>query len=531
MDPAEAMIQLRHDLTCTYATKDDHVPGTMFDVIGAMSINSAERTRIGCFKTTHAESVRTLMITSLNVNGLNGMKARTLAHLMKQDNGDVLVCVDTRHNENTIKSYRKIFKDILGPGSQVYFSKDPNRTHGEYGGIVIIIGVIWGPSYIPANSRTDDTGQGILARIHLRTITGFISIMGTYWPFVPSKDMQTKPAELSHKLWHRVKAFCKSRHAHKPDPIEYLKHLMIKWMDNDTAEGCEGHIHCGDYNSKWSPSDIGGQRTLSQWASNNYLINGPRLITDRGNLSFVTYGRAHRHGGTWIDHILHAGNPDIIDILGAFNDQGLFYDDISDHKPLIAIFRTSSPRGSQIPAVPKAAKRPELPRSDKRQITMFKHKLHDVIHQIPYTTTSVEEAESAIDFASRYMVQLSKDINESFKTSTTKRKNGFSPEYMLRKFHLCAVINIKRHIFRLHGATPWVGLTSIRQGIYYTYKSLWERAHGLGISEPTIERILNVANATSDFWLSLKSGPSEEQLDSAIGRLRKALHGRNRIDM
>ena len=178
---------------------------------------------------------------------------------------------------------------------------------------------------------------------------------------------------------------------------------MVQWMNQDTAEGCEGHISCGDYNSKWSSSDIGGQRTLLQWASNNYLINGPRLIAERGNLTFITYGRAHRAGGTWIDHILHVGNPDIIDILGAFNDQGLFYDDISDHKPLIAIFRTSSPRGAKLTPVPKAAKRPELPRSDKRQIALFKFKLNEILQQIPYTTSSTTDAEIALDFASRYM--------------------------------------------------------------------------------------------------------------------------------
>ena len=73
------------------------------------------------------------MVTTWNVNCLTGQKARLIVRIIKQDSSDVLVCVDTRHSEDTKKSFTKLFKEGLGAGTQVYFSKDPNRKPGEPG--------------------------------------------------------------------------------------------------------------------------------------------------------------------------------------------------------------------------------------------------------------------------------------------------------------------------------------------------------------------------------------------------------------
>ena len=302
-------------------------------------------------------------------------------------------------------------------------------------------------------------------------------------------------------------------------------------MSTDWQHGCEGSVYGGDYNSRWSAGEAGGQRAIESWANENYLINGPKLIAERGNMTFYTYGRTEWAGGSWIDHLLHAGDPAIFDILGAFNDVGSLLDGISDHKPLIGVYKTSPPMVSEVTAMPKPRKRPELPRGDKRQIADFQHRISDVLSQVPDTVTNRDEAEEALEYASQFIVKVTRDMNEAYGKRNKKFKDGFSPEFVLRKFHLAAVINIKRHIFRHHGATPWISYTVIRRNIQLVYDTLQRRAQSLGLSQPNIDRILNVQNTTLDYWMSLTTGPTEAQLDLAIKTLRNKMHGRARTDM
>ena len=93
--------------------------------------------------------------------------------------------VDSRHLSCTARSFKKIFVSYLGDGTQTYFFHDSNHKPGEPGGIIFVIGPKWGTSYAPQSSRSDYSGQGILASIRLRTCSSFIHLMGTYWPFVP----------------------------------------------------------------------------------------------------------------------------------------------------------------------------------------------------------------------------------------------------------------------------------------------------------------------------------------------------------
>jgi len=244
---------------------------------------------------------------------------------------------------------------------------------------------------------------------------------------------------------------------------------------------------------------------------------------------FVTYGRRDWEDGSWIDHILHAGDPEHIDILGAFNDLGSLLDDVSDHKPIRAIYRTSKPMFATVPAVPKPRRRPELPRSDKQQIARFKDRISTMLSQVAPSVDSLSQAEEALEVASQCIVQVVRELNEESRPRTKKHKNGYSPEYVLRKFHLSATIDIRRH---LTGKKPrWFGFDNIRNNITLAFDKL----HGLGerlkLSSEDRSRILNVPNASLDYWLSCRSGPTVPLCDTAIKILRSKLHGRQRKEM
>ena len=186
------------------------------------------------------------------------------------------------------KSYKKLFKQGLGAGTSCYFTVDPSRQPGEPGGIAVIVGPKWGTSLLHEQSRTDRSGHGVLTRVRLRTASGFLSIYGTYWPYKP--DPSTK-SEGSKKLWNRVHSFCQSDFLQDPDPLLFIQSLIDQWMAGDWEDRADGLVLAGDFNSRWLPGDHGGQRSLSTWADERFVINGPRLIANRGQIEFHTFGR------------------------------------------------------------------------------------------------------------------------------------------------------------------------------------------------------------------------------------------------
>ena len=451
--PMQAMAQLRRDLT-TYGSHVAHqAPAHTHDVRGwYLEKTSRQNT--------------TLTVATWNINGISAgaayYKAQYIAMIMQQDHIDVMICPDSRHTSTTVRALKKHFVTLLGAGTKTYFSKDDGRLPGEPGGIAIIIGPKWGPSYIGDNSRTDFSGQGVLTRIHLRTETGFLAIYGTYWPERPyepkpatsddlppsadidstanpdrpvdqaqptattnSSDGASKPTHRSTatstlqdsgKLWHRLLEYRKQQKAYNPDPILYLQDLTLTWMSHDRLEGCNAIILGGDLNSRWAARDKGGQRVIHKWCEDNYLINGPRLIHDKFapppdphsviTLQFITMGHTEWSKGTWIDHLLHAGDPTHIAVHGAFNALGADLDDVSDHKPLWASYITAPPADARVVTLPRPPKRPELPRHDQRQIAEYKSRISEVLQQLPRSVDTPEEAEEALEFASLFSVQL-----------------------------------------------------------------------------------------------------------------------------
>jgi len=320
------------------------------------------------------------------------------------------------------------------------------------------------------------------------------------------------------KLWPRILEYRKQQKVHNPDPILYLQNLALTWIAKDRSEGCQAFILGGDLNSTWIASDKGGQRRINKWCEDNYLINGPRLIHDRFaptpdpnsgvSLQFITWGRSEWGWGTWIDHLLHAGDKEHISIHGAFN-------------------------ALRIISLPRPAKRPEIPRNDQRQIALFKTRISEVMSQLPLTVDTQREAEEALEHATSFTVQLTREINERFQGthSCSHFKRGHSPEFMVRKWHLCLVIELKRHLLGLQGKTRWTSNLAIQRGVHYMFQTIEARAAGMGMSTKDIKRILSSTSLDAQYWLTLPTGPTPTLCDTSIKKLKKLLHGRKRMDM
>ena len=157
------------------------------------------------------------------------------------------------------KGLRKAVSRAAWGGVCQLLSKDPLRKPTEPGGIGVVVGPKWGASVLSDGSRTDNTGHGVLIRVRLRTSTGFLSIYGTYWPFVRFKD-QLNTGE--SKLWSRVHDFCKNNRMHDTDPIRHIQSLYDQWASRDWGDGCKGLILGGDFNSTWGRGERGGRGTV-----------------------------------------------------------------------------------------------------------------------------------------------------------------------------------------------------------------------------------------------------------------------------
>ena len=88
------------------------------------------------------------------------------------------------------------------------------------------------------------------------------------------------------KRWNRLHSFCPDEQMHDPDPIRFIEELLDQWISRDWEDSAKGIIIGGDFSSRWNTGDHGGQRVLSAWADSRFLINRPKLITDRGDYDF-----------------------------------------------------------------------------------------------------------------------------------------------------------------------------------------------------------------------------------------------------
>ena len=93
----------------------------------------------------------------------------------------------------------------------------------------------------------------------------------------------------------------------------------------------------------------------------------------------------------------------------------------------------------------------------------------------------------------QFTAQQVKDVTDEFKPSdrrATSYKDGDSHEFMLRKWHLCLVISLKRHMNNIQGRSKWLSHYHITQGLKYMYATLRARAAGMGMRDDLITCIL-----------------------------------------
>ena len=92
-------MKLRKDLATHIPTIPGQAPTMAYGITGG-------------YKTSAAVAQRTLSVMTLNINGLTHHKLPFLAQLLLHYHIDVLICVDSRHTLDQVRSFKKKFEII-----------------------------------------------------------------------------------------------------------------------------------------------------------------------------------------------------------------------------------------------------------------------------------------------------------------------------------------------------------------------------------------------------------------------------------
>ena len=383
---------------------------------------------------------------------------------MSQLNIDVLICVDCRLSFKDARRLEKHTKITLGPFARVHFAScdtmpSPRKKRRSaisirVGGLFCIINSRWGPSLL--SCKDDDTGLGLLTCLPLRTADGTISIMGSYWP-----NKHSDSSAMSHpdSLWSHTQSWLHRYGKPNVSPISYVQDLSAKWISSAFKDLGHAAIYGGDLNATWASNEPGGCYTLHKWAEDTQLINGPLQIAQHRGERFLTH-----QSGSWIDHILHAGPLGHIDILDSYYANGPEWAGISDHRPIVGIYRVSPPSTRPpVLAIPPQP-RNELDRNDPRALDAFDLAMRSYIESHPYNTDTVEEASSYLYHLECFSARLVSRINRTFgiKVPRSNFKDGWSPHFAALKIHLQTILEIKRHITGQQCRCQWTNYNTLK---------------------------------------------------------------------
>ena len=173
----------------------------------------------------------------------------------------------------------------------------------------------------------------------------------------------------------------------------------------------------------------------------------------------------------------------------------------------------------------------ELPLGDKRQLEDFRARLKDVVSKISYEGNNSKDTELYLENLSKFVVDTTEDINNTYRTHSDRGtyKDGFSPAFLINKFHLQAVIEIRRHLLGKKGRRRWCSSRERTRDLRLIISTLHNRSRSLGLSDKTVLNIFKETKRGPDWWLGQEMLRAEDCEDE-IRTLKKLMHGRKRCD-
>jgi hypothetical protein len=174
----------------------------------------------------------------------------------------------------------------------------------------------------------------------------------------------------------------------------------------------------------------------------------------------------------------------------------------------------------------------ELPLGDRRQIRDFQDRLNDVVTQIPYDGEDKFAAEQYLEQLTSFIVDSTEQINNTYRRHQQRDhfKDGLSPEFLIHKWHLQAIIEIRRHLLGKKGRNRWPSLRDRQRDLRLIFATLKQRVLGLGLSKAKVTSTLTETKKGPEWWIT-QDMITADHCDTEIKALKQLMHGRKRSDM
>ena len=132
---------------------------------------------------------------------------------------------------------------------------------------------------------------------------------------------------------------------------------------------------------------------------------------------------------------------------------------------------------------------------------------------------------------SKFIVDTTEEVNNTYRSPSPRGtyKDGFSPEFLTNKWHLQAVIEIRRHLLGKKGRRRWCSSRERNRDLRLIISTLHNRSRSLGLSDKTVMNIFKETKRGPDWWLEQEMLRVEDCEDE-IRTLKKLMHGRKRSD-
>ena len=128
------------------------------------------------------------------------------------------------------------------------------------------------------------------------------------------------------------------------------------------------------------------------------------------------------------------------------------------------------------------------------------------------------------------MVDTTEALNNKYKQKDRSRfKDGFSAEFLINKWHLETIIEIRRHILGKKGRRKWTTNQHRQTDLLRMFNTLRLRAEGVGLTPTKVASILTGTKKGQDWWTN-RAIITHEDCDVEIKALKQLTHGRQRQD-
>ena len=477
-----------------------------------------------------------IRVGTLNVNGLNENKLELILQFFAEENLDVLMLVDTRLEQKTGKYMGKKIKRRLGPGTRTHitpcildYETDATTGFRKVGGLISIISPKWGTSireFQDDKFGPNGASAGVMTQATLSTINGDINIIGAYWP---NKHGSNDTSD--QNLWRCLQRYILKHRMIDRSPTDLLQRVAGVWTQTAIKNGARATILCGDLNATWTGAEGGGQAILTHWADGMSFSNGIRTIAQQRNEYMYTRGEEGQPT-TWIDHVLHKGNADNIQIVDGYTSQAAIWEGITDHRPIWGGYVVNMP-AQPTPRKPEMTKvRWELRLTDRAKCDEYTEAMEDFENEIepPQADTSIDDIFKYMEKLHSHMFSTVKKLYH--KAGQDKRfsshKDGWSPTFIAYKAHLTALVMIRRHVTGQKRQRKWKDLNEMKEDLGAIITDWDNKMISLDIAAEQLAVIQSCTSRNRDWWSTTTVIPLLEDIDSDINRIKLLLHGANR---